>query len=199
MIEDELIKIWKSPPNQELVKFERSRLIIEVESNLDRLHREVKNRDRMDNMSLLIAVPAFAFGTYFVPFALPKIACALIAIWSVYLILRLRKAKKSRPRIPFAGTYLEYLYKSREFLLKQKQLMDTALYWAIIPFIVFTSLFFIGFMERPGVTLNRTMALCGGSVVLSFIVYFINKWAVKQQIIPRLEKVNALIHVMEKD
>jgi len=198
MIEDELVKIWQSSPNQERVKFERSRLIIEVQSNLDRLDKEIRNRDRMDAMSLLIAIPAFAFGTYFVPFTLSKIACALTAIWSVYLILRLRKAKKSRPGSRFTGSYLEYLRKSKELILNQKQLMDTVLYWAIIPFVVLTSMFFIGLMERPGVTLTRTIVQCGGAFVLSLIVYVLNKWAVKQQIMPRLEKVNELIEAMEQ-
>jgi len=33
---------------------------------------------------------------------------------------------------------------------------------------------------------------------LSLIVYVLNKWAVKQQIMPRLEKVNELIEAMEQ-
>ena len=199
MIEDELVKIWQSSPNQERVKFERSRLIIEVQVNLDRFRREIINRDRMDTISLLIAIPAFLLGAYFVPFMLSKIACALTALWAIYLIMRLRKAKLGRPETPLARTYLEYLHDSKELIVNQKQLLDSVLYWAIIPFIVLTSLFFVGLMERPGVTLNRTIALCGGSVVLSLIVYLLNKWAVKQQIMPRLEKVNELIKVMENE
>ena len=50
MIEDELVKIWQSSPNQERVKFEKSRLMIDVQSSLDRLHRFVKYRDLMDTM-----------------------------------------------------------------------------------------------------------------------------------------------------
>jgi CDP-diglyceride synthetase len=172
--------------------------MIDVQSTLDRLHKEIKNRDRMDTMSLAIAIPAFVFSTYFVPFTLSKIASGFVALWSVYLIIRLRKAKKNKPGA-FTGTYVEYLNKTREFLLSQKQLMDTVLYWAIIPFIVFSSMFFIGFMERPDVTVTRTISLCGGSFVLSLIVYFLNKWAVKNQILPRLEKVDELIKVMEKE
>ncbi len=39
MIEDELIKIWQSSSKQELIKFEKSKLMIELQSSLNRLHR----------------------------------------------------------------------------------------------------------------------------------------------------------------
>ncbi len=197
MIEDELVKIWQSSPNQERVKFEKSRLMVDVQSSLDHVHKAVKYRDLMDTVSALIAIPALAFATFFVPFTLSKIASGLMALLCVYVIIRFRKAKKNKP-IAFAGTYLEYLHKSRRFLMDQKELMDTVLFWAIIPYGTLTSLFFIGFWERPGPTINRAIALCG-NVVLGIVVYFMNKWAVKKQIMPKLEKVDELIKVMEKD
>ena len=38
MIEDELIKIWQSSSNQERVKFEKSKLMIELQLSLKRLN-----------------------------------------------------------------------------------------------------------------------------------------------------------------
>ena len=197
MIEDELVRIWQSSPNQERVKFEKSRLMIDVQSGLDRVQKAVKYRDLLDTVSALIVIPVFAVYIYFVPFTLSKIASGLIALWTVYVIFRIRKAKKNRPGT-FTGTYLEYLHKSRHFLIDQKELMDTVLYWAILPFVTFSSLFFIGFWERPGPVINRAMTL-GGNYVLGIVIYFMNKWAVKKQIMPRLEKVEELIKVMEKE
>lgn len=152
----------------------------------------------MDTMSILIAIPAFAFSVYFVPFTLSKIASTLIMLWSIFMIIRLRKTKKNRPGA-FTETYLEYLYKSKQLLLDQKHLMGTVLYWSIIPFVIFTCMFFIGFMDKPGVTLNRTLLLCGGSAVLAVIVYVLNKWAIRNQILPRLEKTNKLIKALEEE
>ena len=198
MIEDELTKIWQSSPNQERVKFEKSRLMIEVQSSLDHFHRFVKYRDLMDTIPALMIVPAFAYGTYLVPFTLSKIASGLIALWGVYLILRLRKAKKNKPEA-MTASYLEYLQKNRRFLMDQKELMDTILYWAVIPLMTLVSLFFIGaFMGRPGPPVKRAIAL-GGNIILGIAVYIVNKSAVKKQIIPRLQKVDDLIKVMEKE
>lgn len=198
MIEDELIKIWQSSPNQERVKFEKSRLMIDVQSSLDRLHRFVKYRDLMDTIPAIIIIPVFASYTFIVPFALSKIATGFIALWAIYLIIRLRKAKKNKPGA-MTGTYLEYLQKNRRFLIDQKELMDTVVYWAVIPLITLVSLFFIGvFTGRPGPPIKRAIALCG-NLVIGIVVYFMNKWAVKKQIMPRLEKVDKLISVMEKE
>ena len=198
MIEDELVKIWQSSPNQERIKFEKSRLMIDVQSSLDRLHRLVKYRDLMDTIPAIILIPVFAVYTFIVPFALSKIASGFLALWAIYLIIRLRKAKKNKPGA-MTGTYLEYLQKNRRFLMDQKEMMDTILYWAVIPLITLVSLFFIGFfIGRPGPPIKRAIAL-GGNVVLGIVVYLMNKWAVKKQIMPKLEKVEELIKVMERE
>lgn len=198
MIEDELVKIWQSSPNQERIKFEKSRLMINVQSSMDRLHRFVKYRDLMDTIPAIIIIPVFASYTFIVPFILTKIASGFIALWAIYLIIRLRKAKKNKPGA-MTGTYLEYLQKNRRFLMDQKAMMDTILYWAIIPLITLVSLFFIGFfIGRPGPPIKRAIAL-GGNIVLGIVVYLMNKWAVKKQIMPKLEKVEELIKVMERE
>lgn len=197
MIEDELVKLWQSSPNQERIKFERSRLMIDVQSSLDRLHKSIRYRDLREIIATVIVIPVFMFYIYVIPFVLTKIASALIVLWGVYVILRLRKVKKYKPN-SLTETYLEYLYKTREYLLKQKHLLDTVLYWFVIPFVVFTLLFFLGFQELPHVTFRKTATLCCSSVVLGIVVYFLNKHAARKHILPQLRKVEELIKVMEE-
>ena len=72
-------------------------------------------------------------------------------------------------------------------------MMDTILYWAVIPLVTLVSLFLVGvFIGRPGPPIKRAIALCG-NVVLGIVVYFMNKSTVKKQIMPRLQKVDELI------
>lgn len=195
MIEDELVKIWQSSPNQERVKFEKSRLMIEVQSTLDHLHKKIKYRDLMEQIGAAIGIPIFAYYAYSIPFTLTKIASALIILWGINVIIQLRNAKKHKPGA-FTETYLEYLYKSREYLKIQKQLLDNVLYWYILPAAVFMSLFILG----PGIAgrLPKIMKSGIGIVAVGVVTYFLNKRAVKKQLIPRLEKIDELIKVMEK-
>ncbi|MEX2232101.1 MAG: hypothetical protein WD824_08075 [Cyclobacteriaceae bacterium] len=196
MIEDELVKIWQSSPNQERVKFEKSRLMIDVQSTLDRLHRKIKYRDLMEQIAIITTIPVFAYYAYNIPFTLTKIASVLIIAFGIYVIFRLRNAKKHKPSA-FTETYLEYLYKTREYLKIQKQLVDNILYWYILPAMILMFLFILG----PGITGRLPKVIKMGVLIAAVgaATYYLNKRAVKKQFMPRLEKVNELIRVMEKE
>jgi hypothetical protein len=196
MIEDELIKIWQSSPNQERVKFEKSRLMIDVQSSLDRFHKAIRNRDLTETIAAIIVIPVFAYYAYIIPHTATKIASVLIALWAVYVVIKLKKARKSKPGA-FTETYQEYLYKTREYLIVQKKLLDTVLYWYILPGFAFILLFLLGFIGMPEKH-NYIIKTGTLSTVLGVLVYFLNRRAVKKRITPRLEKVDELIKVMEK-
>lgn len=195
MIEDELVKIWQSSPNQERVKFEKSRLMIDVQSSLDHFHKKIKYRDLREQIAALVVIPVFAYYVYHIPYTLTKIASALIVLWVIYVMIRMRNAKKHKPGA-FTESYMEYLYKSREYLKIQKQLLDNVLYWYILPVVIFVFLFTMG----PGITGRWPKIIKTGilNVVLGVVIYYLNKRAVKKQFIPRLEKVDELIKAMEK-
>ena len=195
MIEDELINIWQSSASEERVKFEKSRLMIEVQNSLDRFNRAIKYRDLRETIAAFIVIPAFTYYIYLVPHTLSKIASGLIAVWSIILIIRLKQAKKNKPG-SCSESYLEYLQKTKAHLLGQKGLLDTGLYWFILPFNAFMFLFLAGFVGVPGKT-NYIIGVVVASIVLGFILFYLNKRAVKKAIIPRLEKVEELIKAME--
>ena len=196
MIEEELIKIWQSSPNQEQIKFEKSRLMIDVQSSMDRFHRGIKYRDLREQIAIIIVIPVFAYYAYAIPHLLSKIASVLIIGWGIYIAIRLRKANKHNPSA-FTETYLEYLYKTRDYLLIQKQLLDNVLYWYILPGVAFIFLFVLGFVGVPGKS-RYIIKMSVINVVMAVAIYYLNKRAVKKQFIPRLEKVDELIKVMEQ-
>lgn len=195
MIEDELIKIWQSSPNQERVKFEKSRLMMEVQSTLDHLHKKIRYRDALEQVAAIVGIPIFAYYAYHIPFLLTKIASVLIIFWGVYVIVRIRSAKKHKPSA-FTETYLEYLYKTREYLKIQMRLVDSVLYWYILPAMTLMFLFILG----PGIAgrLPKVIKMAALNVVVGVATYFLNKRAVEKQFIPRLKKIDVLIDVMEK-
>lgn len=194
MIEDELVKLWQSSPNQERVKFEKSRLMIDVQSSLDTFHKKIKYRDLTEQMAIILVSPVFIYYAFTIPFLLTKIASALIVLWGIYVFIRLRNAKKHKPG-NFAETYLQYLYETRKYLRIQKDLVDNVFYWYVLPGMVLMFLFILG----PGVSgrLQKVIQAGIGIVGLGVVLTYLNKRAVKRQFIPRLDKVEALIKVME--
>jgi hypothetical protein len=196
MIEDELVKLWQSSPNQERIKFERSRLMIDVQSGIDRFNKLIRYRDMREGAGALIGIPMFIFFAYKAPFLVSKIGAVLVVLWGIYVVFRLRSVAKHKPG-PLAGTYLDYLYTFRKYLQSQKHLLDTVLYWYILPCFTGITLIFLGPSLESG-ELGTFAKLEAAVVGVSVAIYFLNKYAVKESIVPRLEKVEGLIKVMEK-
>ena len=78
MIEEELIKIWQSSPNQEVIKFEKSRLMLDVQSHLDRFQRGMKWLYLREALGAIIAIPIFIYFAFDIPHLISKIGAALI-------------------------------------------------------------------------------------------------------------------------
>lgn len=197
MMEEELTKIWQSSPNQERIKFEKSRLMVEVESHAVRFYKQVKNRDRLDMITIAPIIPVFTLYIFIVPSILSKIALGCFVLWAIYMLIRIRKAKRNRMG-NFTGTYLEYLYNTRELLLEQKQIRDAVLRTSILPVTAFAFLFFMGFMESHTVSIRGIVSFGVGIIVIPVGLHIFNEWEIKNKILPRLTKVDELINVMER-
>lgn len=193
-MEEELIKIWQSSPNQERIKFEKSRLIIEMQGSIDRLHRAIKYRDMREYIAIAIVIPAFAFTAITIPFLLTRIASVLTILWAIYIAVKLRNAKKKKPGA-LTESYLHYLKKTRDYLIIQKQMLDSVLYWYILPGMTLTMMFVLGFGVADRIKSIVKFALL--NVVLAVATYYLNKRAVKAEITPRLKKIEELINLLE--
>ena len=195
-MEDELIKIWQSSPNQEKIKFEKSKLIIEVQSSLDRIQRSWKYMIIRETIAAIIAIPAFLFITYNVPYTISKIGSIWIVLAVIYILIRLKSAKKYKPT-DFTETYIDYLYKTKDYLNAQKKLLDTVLYWYVLPVFPGYVLILLGFIhipEKRKIIIIAALAF----VVMAILAHFLNKRGVRKEFDPRLKKIDELIQVLEE-
>ena len=195
-MEDELIKIWQSSPNQERIKFEKSKLMLEVKSSLDRIQRSWKYMIIRETIAVIIIIPAFIFITYHVPFTISKIGSIWIVLSVIYILIRLKSPKKYKPT-DFTETYIDYLYKTKEHLNAQKKLLDTVLYWYILPVFPGYVLILMGFFHIPEKRKIIVIAALA-FVLMAILAHFLNNRAVKKEFIPRLKKIDELIKVMEE-
>ncbi len=196
-MEDELIRIWQSSANEEQLKFQKSRLILDVQSNLNRFDRAVKYRDLTEIVGAILMIPLFAYQVYAIPFPLSKIASALIVLWLAYVIFRLRRARKYQPSA-FTETYKDYLHKSREYLQIQKRLGDSVLYWYILPSLSSAALFIIGGYLGGRINTQTFIIMLIGAVLLGIGLYLWTKFLARRYLLPKLRKLNQLIKVMEE-
>ncbi len=191
MMEDELIKIWQSSSNQERIKFETSKLMIELQSSLGRLHRWWKYLELVEVISAIIGILSFAFIAYWVPFTTSKIASALIIIFLINILIQVLGIKKIKPS-DLEENYLEYLKKTREYLEAQKKLLETSVYWVILPIFPIMLLFLIGLWEIPEKRYIIVITYLA-TIAMGIYGYFLNKKRVKNEINPRIDRVDELI------
>jgi len=196
MMEDELIKIWQSSSSQERLKFEKSKLMLELQSGLGRLNGWWKYRVQVEIVAAMIAIPAFALIAFWVPFTTSKIASALIIIYVIYVIMRLLSIKKFKPR-DLEENYLEYLKKSREYLEAQRHLLETYNYWGALPLYPLLFLFLMGFWEIPSKR-DLIIIVYLGMVAIHIYGYFLNMRRVKNEIMPRINRIDELIESLEE-
>jgi hypothetical protein len=195
MIEDELIKIWQSSNSQERIKFEKSKLMIELHSSLGRLHRWWKYLEMVNVISALITVPPFIFVVYWAPFTSMKIASALIIVWAIYVGIRMSGIKKLKPG-DVEENYLRYLEKTRVYLLGQKRLLETSLNWAILTIYPIFLLFFAGVWEIPKARYVAVIAF-SALVGIGIYEYYLSKRRVKNEIDPRIARVDELLKALK--
>lgn len=195
MIEAELAKIWQSSPNQERVKFDKSRLLLEVESSMDHFHRKIKFRDIREQTIAIVMMPVFVYTALTIPHVVSKVASGLIVVLGISLVVRIRATKKYKPgRV--TETYVDYLYKTREYLQIQRRMLDSVHLWFLLPSMMLVFLFLAGFIGVPGKATSLIEASIA-NVVAHVVVFIIAKLDVQSQFAHRLEKVDELIKVME--
>lgn len=196
MMEDELIKIWQSSPQAEQIRFQKSRLILDMENSLNRFHRLLKYGILSEQIAAIIIIPVFLYYIYVVPPVLSKIASFLIVIWVIWYMFLLRRFKKAKPNTLTLG-YLEYLKKNRTYMNTLKKWGETGTYWYILPptsgyFLFIAGHYFEGIINNAFLV---KLILIGVVTVIAYYFYF--KWAVKKIYTPRLKKIDELIKVME--
>ncbi|MDD7913758.1 hypothetical protein [Polaribacter ponticola] len=195
MIEDELIKIWQSSSNQERIKFEKSKLMIELQSSLKRLHRWWNYLELSETLLAVFGVLLSILLFFKIPFILTKIALALMIICAIYLIIKYRAVKKFQPN-DFEENYLNYLKKNKEYLQVQKKFLKTYSYWGILPVYPIMLLSTISIWEK--IPIYLIVLINVATIGIGIYGYFLNKIRVKKEINPRIDRVNELIISLEQ-
>ncbi len=190
MIEDELIKIWQSSSNEERIKFEKSKLMIELQSSLGRLNRWWHYLELFEVSLAIFGILLSVFLVFWIPFVLTKISIALVLICAIVLILKYKSIRKYKPS-DLKENYLDYLKKTKEYLEAQKTFLKTYVYWGILPVYPIMLLFTISIWEIAPVYFAIFINIA--TIWIGIYGYLLNKKRVKTEIKPRIDRIDELI------
>ena len=197
MIEEELIKIWKTSPFQEQVKFERSRLMMDVQANLDQFHKSMKWLYLRESLGAIATIPMFTYFVFQAPNIVSKIGAGLIALWACYILFVVKKTKKKSPDGSTAN-YMQFLKDTKDYLDLQMKLRLSIFYWYVLPFLSFCYLFMLGFILEKSADLVFILGAGIYCLVIGIAIYYLNRRSAKKFVGPKLEKVTSLIKTMEE-
>jgi uncharacterized membrane protein len=193
MLENELERIWQNSTKEEVVKFNKSKLIIDLDSQLKSFDRNIKNRDRREIIAAVIIIPAFGIGAFLCPGILTKIGLSMVVLFGILVIYMLRSVRKYKAD-NFSLPIKEYLLKHRQYLIKERNLLDNVLYWYILPPFIGVILFFIGCKLES----YKLIILILIVIAFNAFAYYINKMTVKKDFDPLIKRIDLSIYDLEK-
>ena len=195
MLDQELKKIWQNSPQEEQLKFNHSKLLMDMDYSLKNFERDVRNRDLREVIVSILLMPVMVAIAFFIPAFLSKIGIALIVLALAFIVFKLKNVKKYKKEIDPVGSVKEQLLGMRHYVIKQKDLLDNVLYWYLLPLFIGIVLFFIGL----GDSVLKTTLLIGIAVVVCAGIYWINKKAVKEYYGPLLAKLHTAIELLKSE
>jgi len=139
-----------------------------------------------------VMIPFFSYQAYHLTLLLPKIGASILVLWCIYIIIRLKSLKKYKPAVPTIS-YSEYLLQTKQYLIVQKKLLENVVYWYILPCVI--GLFLMNINHDPSKQIVSFII----STVFGIFVYFLNKYAVKKDFIPRIQKIDTAIKNLQED
>ena len=203
MIEEELIQIWQSSPKHEQIKFEKSKLMLDVQSKLKSFEGILKFRDYTEIGTGIILIPLLVYEVFRQPLVISKVGALWLALWIMYVIYRLLKIKMSKPAEN--TIFLEYLKKTKLYLIRHKSMSDNVLSWYILPSIPGIVLFVIGLLDllnKPVLMILQLREVWVFLVMILLITIY-TKWITnrltKKVLDPRIEKVDELLNSLMRE
>lgn len=189
MLENELTAIWQQSAKTEVVKFNPSELLADLDSQLRNFDKCLKKRDRREVIAAAIVILIFGAGAILFTGIISKIGLLLCALYGVMIIYVLRNVKKHKPN-SYTLPVKDYLVKHREYLVKERNLLKNVIYWYLLPPFIGEVLFFIG-QNMGTISLIISILIVFG---INAYIYFLNKVGVKKVFDPLVLQIDKTIN-----
>ncbi len=186
-MDDELERIWNSSRQKQLVSYHEPALFNELDSKLNEFEMVIKKRDRREITTASIFIPICSIAAFFttgltqIGLILACFSCILI----IYMLIRGRRHRVENYAVPVET----YLIQHKQYLIKQRALLNNVLYWYILPIAISCVLFMVGLNPEKGLKIPLVIV-----IPINILVYYLNKMAVKKVFDPLIEKISSAIN-----
>ena len=195
MLEQELKNIWQNSPQKEIIKFEKSKLLIDLNHNINKFEKAIRNRNIREIGAALFVFIVFGYYAYLYTHPLAKIGAIIISFACLFIIYKLKQVQRIKKPLNLTFSMKEQLIETRMYITNEKNLLDNVLYWYLLPLSFGMIIFTMGL----NMSFNRLLIYVPIFIILNLVIYIINKLTVKKKFLPLIENVNLSIKEMEED
>lgn len=210
MEELELKHIWHSSSKKEYITINTTQLMNDFKSKMERRERTVRRRDRREIGAAIIGIGIYTYMAFRIPFSVSSVAAIFAAISLGYIIYKLRSKRKSKYTQDLFLPIKDQLKNQKQFMINQAKLLDSALYWYVLPFFISYLVFIWGSINledyNNGFTGFLLITKLKGKIVATLImlalgIYIVrlNKRAAKINWKPLIKKIDHILNKLEEE
>lgn len=204
MLEQELKEIWRNSSAEAKINFDLARLMINLQHKTDRIESNIRARDRREIIAAIIGIVIFGYFAYEIPFPITKAACLLAVLIFVFIIYKLRRARKQLVEVNMASSFREQLQQQKIFFKNQQQLLQSVLWWYLLPPFVMNIIFIVGIgnpsdygwspalLDLLPLTPREKITTVATIAIFYAFVYWLNRRAARKVYPPVIQEIERL-------
>jgi hypothetical protein len=189
MEENDLKQLWLGKGNEPHLEINNDILMNSLTKRMKNMEKQIRRRDYREIIAAICLIPLFTWWSIIFPQWLAKAGCMVIAATCVFVIITLGRARKVKVKEDISSEMKMHLITSRQLLLQQIRLLNSVVWWYLLPFFAGVALFNFGTVKGTVNKILWTVIIAG----LYAYIYYLNKRAVKKHLLPMEETVSKML------
>jgi hypothetical protein len=191
---DDLKANWKTAIESDNSTQDLSPVIELLVKETSKVDKSIKRRDRLEISIALLLIPVWSWKLFYSASLVQTTGLWIAIVACLYIPYKLLKAKQINA--PKDNSVMAFLQFEKIKIENQKKLLESVAVWYIAPLMVAIVLITAGAtVDETGIPrITEQLAIYYGFCVMLVIgIYFLNKRAVKKQLLPLLDKIKQRI------
>lgn len=191
---DDLKANWKTAIESDNSTQDLSPMIELLVKETSKVDKSIKRRDRLEISIALLLIPVWSWKLFYSASLVQTTGLWIAIVACLYIPYKLLKAKQINA--PKDNSVMAFLQFEKIKIENQKKLLESVAVWYIAPLLVAIVLITAGAtVDETGIPrITEQLAIYYGFCVMLVIgIYFLNKRAVKKQLLPLLDKIKQRI------
>lgn len=180
MDDNTLKQLWLHSNKEQRIEINTEKLLENLNRKTLKMNKFIRRRDRLEIFLSACMIPLFGWWLLVVPQLSVKIGSGIIVMTCVLVIFKLIRARKVKIKEEISSPLKYNLMISLQSVTQQRKLLDTVLWWYLLPFFIGVVCFFYSYSTTILSKIIYTVIL----TALYGYIYFLNKRAVKKHLIP---------------